>query len=168
MIVSAHDGYPRLLSSGADFIEVDVRRDSRGEIVLAHDALRPGRRYPTYGELLAKLPAGVGLHLDLKEKGFELELMARAPAKVVVTPDFAESSELIKRHFPNVHVSPIDFVTLDQRYATDDNLRRQAKPVWVWTVDDSVQLQRLMKNPRVEAIITNRPDLALGLRRARS
>jgi glycerophosphoryl diester phosphodiesterase len=168
VIVSAHDGYPRHLNSGADFIEVDIRRDAGGVIVLAHDELVAGRRYPTFEELLRALPVGVGLHLDLKERGFELELMSRAPEKVVVTPDFIESAELIKRHHPHVRVSPIDFVTLDQRYANEQTLSHPRKPVWVWTVDDKRLMEHFMKDRRVEAVVTNRPDLALRLRSARS
>ena len=164
VIVSAHDGYPRLLRSGADYIEVDIRRSPDGVIVLAHDELRPGRRYPTYEELLAALPDGAGLHIDLKEKGFELELMARAPNKVVVTPDLVESAEIIKRHHPNIRVSPIDFVTLDQARAGEETLNA-GKPVWIWTVDDPRLMKRFMRDPRIEAIITNRPDIALKLRR---
>ncbi|TMG57593.1 MAG: hypothetical protein E6H83_14735 [Chloroflexi bacterium] len=45
LIVSAHDGYPRHLNSGADFIEVDVRRTEEGVVVIAHDVLRPDRNY---------------------------------------------------------------------------------------------------------------------------
>jgi glycerophosphoryl diester phosphodiesterase len=167
VIVSAHDGYPRLLRSGADYIEVDVRRTADGVIVLAHDEPRRGRRYPTYDELLAALPEGVGLHLDLKEKGFERELVERAPASVVVTPDFQESAEAIKRHFPHVRVSPIDFVTLDQAKA-DERRLDAGLPVWIWTVDDERLMRRFMLDPRVEAIITNRPDLALRLRSGRA
>ena len=167
MIVSAHDGYPRHLSSGADFVEVDIRRTPEGVIVLAHDPLEPGRRYPTFDELLRALPDGVGLHVDLKEKGFELELMSKAPEKVVVTPDFRESAEIIKRHHAHVRVSPIDFVTLDQAQANERSLN-QGKPIWVWTVDDRRLMERFMRDPRIEAIITNRPDLAIKLRRAGS
>ena len=168
VIVSAHDGYPRHLNSGADFIEVDIRRDAGGVIVLAHDELVAGRPYPTFDELLAALPDGVGLHLDLKETGYELELMSRAPEKVVVTPDFIASAEVIKRHHPQVRVSPIDFVTLDQRYANEQTLGNSGKPVWVWTVDDRRLMERFMADRRVEAIITNRPDQALRLSWARS
>ena len=167
MIVSAHDGYPNLLHSGADFIEVDVRRAPEGVIVLAHDELQPGRRYPTFDELLTALPDHVGLHLDLKEKGFEIELMERVPNNVVVTPDFLESAKIIKNRYPHVRVSPIDFVTLDQQLANDHTLDA-GKPVWVWTVDDKRLMQRFMTDPRVEAIITNRPDLALKLRTGRA
>src|SRR5262249_27908713 len=135
VIVSAHDGYPRLLHSGADYIEVDIRRTPRGVIVLAHDPVRRWRRYPTFEELLRALPRGVGLDLDLKERGFELELMERAPEKTVVTPDFRESAEIIKRHHPHIRVSPLDFVTLDQAKANDQTLN-SGRPVWIWTVDD--------------------------------
>jgi glycerophosphoryl diester phosphodiesterase len=164
VIVSAHDGYPRWLLSGADYIEVDIRRTPDGVIVLAHDELRAGRRYPTYDELLRALPATVGLHIDLKEKGFEPEVLDQAPSDVVVTPDFRESAELIKQRYPNVRVSPIDFVTLDQARANEETLNT-GKPIWIWTVDDRRLMERFMRDPRVEAIITNRPDLALKLRR---
>jgi glycerophosphoryl diester phosphodiesterase len=167
VIVSAHDGYPRHLHSGADYIEVDIRRTRDGVIVLAHDEPVPGRRYPTYDELLGALPTGVGLHLDLKEKGFEHELMEKAPKVVVVTPDFSESAETIKSHFPRVRVSPIDFVTLDQARANEKTLAA-GLPVWLWTVDDRRLMQRFMRDPRVEAIITNRPGLALKLRSGRA
>jgi glycerophosphoryl diester phosphodiesterase len=167
VIVSAHDGYPRLLYSGADYIEVDVRRAPDGQIVLAHDELQTGRRHPTFDELLRALPKTVGLHVDLKERGFELELMRRVPPNTVVTPDFGESAELIKRHFPRVRVSPIDFVTLDQQRANERTMN-VGKPIWVWTVDQRRLMQRFMDDPRVEAIITNRPELALKLRRDRA
>jgi len=155
------------LNSGADFIEVDIRRNADGVIVLAHDELVAGRRYPTFDELLRALPDDVGLHLDLKEKGFELELMSRAPKNVVVTPDYMESVEVIKRHHPQVRVSPIDFVALDQANANEETLNI-AKPIWIWTVDDERLMERFMKDKRVEAIVTNRPNLALRLRSARS
>lgn len=167
MIVSAHDGYPRLLRSGADFIEIDIRRSADGVIVLAHDELKPGRVYPALERVLAEIDDRTGVHLDLKEAGFETELMTRVlsrlPAeKVVVTPDFEQSVRAIKAQFPAVRVSPIDFVALDYRSAIDGRAR-----VWVWTVDDKRLMKRFMKDARIEGIITNRPDLALKLRKAR-
>jgi hypothetical protein len=171
VIVSAHDGYPRWVDSGADFVELDIRRDHRHKLVLAHDEPRRWKRYVTFDELLRRLDTRVGLHLDLKEAGFELELvhkaLARWPAeKVVVTPERETSAEAIKAAFDGVRVSPIDFVTLDQRYATPEVLARAKKPVWVWTVDDRREMERLMA-AGIECLITNRPDLALEVRSAR-
>jgi glycerophosphoryl diester phosphodiesterase len=105
VIVSAHNGYPRHLDSGADFIELDIRRTSEGVIVLAHDPIKSGIRYITFDEVLAQTPANVGLHLDLKERGFEVELLKRALTHpVVVTPDFRESAHEIKQAYPHVRV----------------------------------------------------------------
>jgi glycerophosphoryl diester phosphodiesterase len=170
VIVSAHDGYPRLLHSGADFIEIDVRRDARGAIILAHDRPHPGDRHPTLDEVLAEVDGVSGLHLDLKEAGFETELMSRVlarlpPDKVVATPDFDESVRAIKQQFPEVRVSPVDFVAVD--HDTIDSYSGTRLPIWVWTVDEKRQMKRYMKDARIEGIITNRPDVALKLRKAR-
>lgn len=167
MIVSAHDGYPRLLRSGADFIEIDIRRNADGTIILAHDPPEPGRDYPTLDQVLEEIDTDTGLHLDLKEPGFETELLTRVlerlPAgKVVATPDFDESVRAIKALFPEVRVSPIDFRAVDYRSVIDGQV-----PVWVWTVDETRLMKRFMRDSRIEGIITNRPDLALKLRKAR-
>ena len=169
VLISAHAGYPRWLDSGADFIEIDVRRDHRGVIVDAHDEAKPGESHATYDEIVERAAGRIGLHLDLKEAGFEVELVSRALRrftrdKVVVTPDFESSARTIKEHFPEIRVSPIDFVTLDQR----NPIPPDGKPVWIWTVDDRKRMKQLIDDPRIECLITNRPDLALKLRRARS
>jgi glycerophosphoryl diester phosphodiesterase len=44
-----------------------------------------------------------------------------------------------------------------------DRMRQKGLPVYVWTVDDPLLLQQLLRDPRVAAVITNRPDLALAL-----
>ena len=168
-LISAHAGYPRWLDSGADFIEVDIRRDHRGVLVDSHDRPRRGNTYATYEEILQAAQGRIGLHLDLKETGFEVDLVSRAlerfaPDDVVVTPDFEESARTVKQHFPEVRVSPIDFVTRDQSYPISFDRR----PVWVWTVDDAHAMRRFMADPRIECLITNRPDRAMRLRTARA
>jgi glycerophosphoryl diester phosphodiesterase len=173
VIVSAHNGYPRWVDSGADFIEVDIRRSRRGVIVLAHDPLRWWRRYASLDEVLGRVTPQTGLHLDLKEAGYEDDLLRQvlerwSDDRVVVTPGSEASARAIKAGFPRLRVSPVDFATLDQRYATDQALEAARKPVWVWTVDDPAQMKRLMASAHVEGIVTNRPDLALELRSARS
>jgi glycerophosphoryl diester phosphodiesterase len=169
VLISAHAGYPRWLRCGADFIEIDVRRDHRGVIVDSHDEAKPGEKHATYDEIVERAAGLIGLHLDLKEPGFEIELVSRAlqrltPDKVVVTPDSESSARTIKEHFPGIRVSPIDFVTLDQQ----NPIPPDGKPIWIWTVDDEKWMRQLIDNPRIECLITNRPDLALKLRRARS
>lgn len=173
MLIVAHTGYPALLDSGADFIEIDVRRHN-GVIIDAHDEPKPGAGHATLDEIVEAISRrGLGLHLDLKESGYETELVSRAldrlPAdRVVATPDFEESVRVIKQKFPRVRVSPIDFIALDQRDATPQRLDRAAVPVWVWTVDQVRLMRRFIGEPRVEALITNRPDRAIKLRSRRS
>ena len=185
MLISAHAGYPRWLDGGADFIEIDLRRDANGVVVLSHDEIRPGDDLVTFAHVLQIAGGRVGLQLDLKEPGYELEVVMAAldkstPDKVVVTTADHPSIQTVKRHFPQVragitrqHVerTDADFIALDQAYATEDALdfcQRFAITLWLWTVDDKKLLKRFIKDTRIECLITNRPDLALKLRTARS
>ena len=185
LIVSAHQGYPRWLNSGADFLEIDIRRTQDGVIVISHDELQPGDNHVTFDEVLNAAAGRIGLQLDLKQPGYELELVRSAldrlpPEKIVVTTEMDESIHLIKDRFPEVRVGltservepgPADFIALDQQYASDDALataERYGIKVWVWTVDDRRLMERFVNDRRVEGLITNRPDVALKLRTARS
>ena len=185
LIVSVHRGYPRWVNSGADFIEIDVRRNADGVYVVSHDELQPGTEHPTLDEALDAAAGRVGVQLDLKENGDDLEVvqaaLGKCPAdRLAVTSGLSESIRAIKDRFPGVkagltrqHVeqTDADFIALDQGYATDEALdfcARYAIPVWVWTVDERKQMTRFIKDKRVAGIITNRPDLALRLRRDRS
>jgi glycerophosphoryl diester phosphodiesterase len=181
VIVSAHDGYPRWVMSGADYVEVDVRRDANGVFILSHDEPKPREKAPTLDEALRATDGRIAVQLDLKESGYELELMQRCPRdRVVITSGDSDSIDTIKRSFPDVQVgltrqyverTAADFIALDHRHATEDQLaycQRYAIPVWVWTVDDPRLMKRFMKDDRIKGIITNRPDLALKLRKARS
>jgi len=185
LIVSAHNGYPRHVNSGADFIEVDVRRTREGVMVISHDALRPDRRYVSFDDMLDAARGKIGIHLDLKETGYEVELINRAlekcpPEKVVVTTQDHESIRKIKEKFPKilagltrrrVEQTDADFLCLDQQYVTNEALsfcEQNGIDVWVWTVDDMSLMRRLVASGRLDGLITNRPDRALKLRSARS
>ena len=86
----------------------------------------------------------------------------------------------LKEHFPEIRVglttqrvepNHADFIALDQQYASDGALataERYGIKVWVWTVDDRRLMERFVNDRRVEGLITNRPDVALKLRTARS
>lgn len=180
MIVSAHDGYPRWVSAGADFIEVDVRRNAEGVFILAHDEPRPGASHPTLDEVFKATDGKVKVQLDLKEDGYEIELMATCPLdRIVITTGNLESIERIKAVYPQVTAgltrqfaeeTTTDFLALDHRHATDEALDFCAShgiAVWLWTVDDRKLIERCINDPRVAGLITNRPELALKLRTAR-
>src|SRR5260370_25230034 len=158
VIVSAHAGYPRLVNSGADYIEVDVRRNADGVFVISHDELKPGGRPPTLDEVLDAAAGRVGVQLDLKEAGHEVEVVSQALEKcqkLVVTSPFHGSIRAVKDRFPEVKVgltrqyveqTDADFISLDQRGATDDALEfwpSHSIPLWVWTVDERTLMRRL-------------------------
>ena len=183
VIVSAHDGYPRWVDSGADFIEVDVRRSPEGVIVLAHDEVQPGVNYPTFKAVLDHTCGRIGIHIDLKEAGYEVDLIRMALEKctaqnLVLTSESPDSVRTVKELFPeirtgitakDVKATGADFTPLDQRFADDEALdycSRNHIPVWVWTVDKRRQMKRFIEDGRIEGIITNRPDLALRLGRS--
>lgn len=181
MIVSAHAGYPRLVNSGADYIEVDVRRNADGVFVISHDEPKPGGKLPALDEVLDAASGRVGVQLDLKESGHEVEVVSQALGKcqlLAVTSPFHESIRVVKDSYPEVKVgltrqyveqTDADFISLDQRGATVEALDFCAHheiPVWVWTVDEQKLMERLI--PRVAGIITNKPGLALRLRRDRA
>ena len=184
VIVSAHDGYPRWVDSGADFIEVDIRRAPDGAIVLAHDELEPGGTYVRLEEVLDAACGRIGIQLDLKETGYEVELMRMAlnkcPApKLVLTAESPASARIVKERFPAVQVgitakdvkaTHADFTPLEQGNASEEALEfcaMNAIPVWVWTVDDRRAMKRFIRDERVAGLITNRPDVALKLARSR-
>jgi glycerophosphoryl diester phosphodiesterase len=73
--------------------------------------------------------------------------------------------------FPRVRLrrSHADFAAVHQRLAGIRVLQYCARahmPAWVWTVDDEANIARFMHDPRVAVLITNRPDIALRIRKA--
>lgn len=87
ILVSAHRGggeiagrgtleaYRSALEMGADLVEVDVRRGLDGALVTAHDrAVETSPRLDAVLDLVAA--AGAGVHVDVKEAGYEADLVA--------------------------------------------------------------------------------------------
>ncbi|MEV5568644.1 glycerophosphodiester phosphodiesterase family protein [Spirillospora sp. NPDC052269] len=112
--------------SGADYVEIDVRRTGDGALVVHHDATvgdLPLTRLshdrakeladhpiPLVSEAMEIIAGNARGHLDLKERGCETELVELAEAAlgpdgfVVTTRDVA-SIRQIKRDFPHVRVA---------------------------------------------------------------
>jgi glycerophosphoryl diester phosphodiesterase len=232
-LISAHRGscgvdgppaaerYRRAIDLGVDYVEFDVRRSADKVNVVCHDDCtasgRPIRDFAyrdliaelgpealTFDELLEIAAGRVGLHLDLKEPGYEAEIVEAAlarcrPERLVITGADVPI-RAIKQQFPHLraglslgddvtHLAPwlkarerlselfpgrrlarcgADFVAVHQRLARLTVLRYCARihmPAWVWTVDEEPAIAQFMADPRVTTLITNRPDIALRLRR---
>jgi len=70
---------------------------------------------------------------------------------------------------PRLERSHADFVAAHQQLARIRLLGyglRKRLPVWVWTVDETKEIERFMRDPRVDTLVTNRPDVAVQFRAA--
>ncbi|MGH7762949.1 MAG: glycerophosphodiester phosphodiesterase [Candidatus Dormibacteraceae bacterium] len=234
-LISAHRGgaitagqtaaqrYEHAVTLGADYVEFDVRKTKDGVSMICHDDCtvsgRPIRAFAyhdlteelggealTFDDLLDVVAGRAGLQLDLKETGYEAEIVNRAlavsPAALVITGG-DEVVRAVKEQFPRLRAglslgdeltgaSPwkrlrvrlgeilprrrlerchADFVAVHHQLAALNVLHyceRHNVPAWVWTVDEEPAIARFIADDRVAALITNRPDVALKLRSARS
>ena len=78
MLVIAHRGasgelpentlpaFERAIELGADYVELDVRADREGRLVVTHDAPRPRHDYPRLEEVVALCSGRIGLMVELK------------------------------------------------------------------------------------------------------
>jgi glycerophosphoryl diester phosphodiesterase len=233
VLISAHRGscgvaglpaaerYDRAIRLGVDFVELDVRRTSDARYVNYHDHVTPSGRpiaRATFSDLKAELGAELlelgeildvvagraGLHVDLKQTGYESEVLRAVIGRCntdrfVVTTGEVDSIRLIKDQFPQVRAgltlgtdmknahawttlqermgelfpgprlrrSHADFVAAHEQLARVrllDYCARRAMGCWVWTVDDAKEIARFMADSRVTTLVTNRPDIAVGLR----
>ncbi len=118
-----HGGFENAAGSGAEYVEIDVRRTGDGRLVAHHDRTvgrlplarctyeriraAAGRPVPLLHEALEAIAGRALGHLDLKERGCEHETVELAldrlgPGRFVVTTRDPESIRLIKRDFPEV------------------------------------------------------------------
>jgi len=121
--VAAAERYRRAIDLGVDFVEFDVRKTKDGATVIFHDdrtasgrevrdlSLRElteelGPEALTLDELLDVAAGRVGLHLDLKETGYEAEVvhtaLARCPVERLVITSGDPAIRTIKETFPHV------------------------------------------------------------------
>jgi glycerophosphoryl diester phosphodiesterase len=189
----------------ADFIECDIRRTRDQVLVLHHDenlgaatisetsfsdlelAARAAALPLTRLEDLLEVAKGrIGLDLELKESGYEDQVVAMirnhniSPESFVVT-SFLEAAVVRFKEcygeakcglllgdrswwrdwYPvnRLRRSGVDFVAAKDRLVRMGFARRLASkgfPVWVWTVNDPLRMEKLLQMTGVEAVITDR------------
>lgn len=111
-----YEAYQVAAESGVEFVELDVRRLPDGALVCRHDPVgdlsyrqlcrRVGYDVPRLDRVLPLLAGRAQGHLDLKETGYESEVVAMAldalgPAGFVVTTMVDASLHRIARQFPH-------------------------------------------------------------------
>jgi glycerophosphoryl diester phosphodiesterase len=184
------DAFVSAIAMGADAIETDVRRAPDGRLVLAHDPLpeQPSPELVELGDLVAMAEGRIRLDVELKEPGYEqevLDTLTPRPEGLLVTSFLPEVVTAVRRLDPTVRTglilgpwdeSPDRFARADGCGADvllphvdllDDQLRDEAvrrhQRLIVWTVNDRDVLRRLIADPVVGCVITDVPDVALAL-----
>lgn len=115
--------YVRAIELGVDFVEIDIRRIADGTFVNYHDDFTPSGRavrdlsYPelraereseltTVDELVEIIDGKVGLHVDVKEEGYEAEVVRKIQSSFrrseVVFTSGDGPIRAVKDQFPNV------------------------------------------------------------------
>jgi len=206
------------MALGADMIEFDVRRTKDNIFIVYHDefiknkpikALPYGKinkmvrtqgfSIPTVEEVLKYTRGKIKLDVELKEEGFEKEMVELLSKyfkedQYVITSFNDSSLKIIKDNYPKIKVglllgkfrAPLltriselfsmkrykkaraDFLVAHWRLLRVgflERAQRSHKPVIVWTVNDEKMMVRLFKDRRVYAMITDKPDLAVSLRK---
>jgi glycerophosphoryl diester phosphodiesterase len=228
--ISAHSprtgtiaAYEQALTTGAEYVEFDIRRTGDGQLAVYHDARtrqgealaaishaqlceRAGYEVPTVPEAM-RLIAGKAIgHLDVKDLGGEQEIVELAqailgPGNFIVTTLEDPSVAAVKASFPDVPTAlslgrglagaswpqrarirrselyPMarvkacgaDWVAVNRQLARAGvvaQCHRAGIRTMVWTVDDDREIRHWLADPRVDVLITNRPEYAVAARAA--
>jgi len=213
------ESFRKAIDIRADMIEFDVRRTKDHVLIALHDELlegmpireltfeeilkiakNKGYRPATFEEVLQYTSAKVMLDVELKEEGYEQEVIELLTGyfkkdQFVMTSFYDSCIKKIKENNPNIQVglilgiskpkNPIhtrfsEFFPLGRckkakadflvphwrllRLGFLERVKRENKPVFVWTVNDQEMIWKWLQEERIDGIITDRPDLALSLR----
>jgi glycerophosphoryl diester phosphodiesterase len=183
----------RRTSDGRVVVVHDARAGIRPIAKLTHDELqaRARHRHAPALEAVLELAAGrIVIDVELKEDGYVDQVMAivkrrLATDQYVVTSFRDAVLPVVKRSAPDARTGLLliprrqvglparlestraDFLAPHARLARVgllDWAAARGLPCWVWTVNDRRALRELVHDPRVEAVITDRPDRAMDAR----
>jgi glycerophosphoryl diester phosphodiesterase len=201
------EAFQKAIDLRADMIEFDVRRTRDQRYIIHHDphiagkplneipcsevreiARSMGFQVPELEEAIRLACGRIGLDIELKEEGYEREVIDRIcdvlpEADYIVSSFHAGSISRVKQYRPGVSTGLIfkdagaltteilegdtDWLFPVQGLASGElleRMRRTGKKIAVWTVNDAQQMKRLLDDNRVEGIITDRADAALAVR----
>jgi glycerophosphoryl diester phosphodiesterase len=204
------EAFQKAIDLRADMIEFDVRRTKDQRYVIHHDphiagkplneltcpevreiARRLGFHIPELEEVLALTRGKIGLDIELKEEGYEREIIrlvgqTLAEGDFIVSSFHAGSIARVKQCRSGVRTGLIfkdagaltkailegdtDWLFPARNLAEGELLERMSrsgKKIAVWTVNDTEQMKRFLEDDRIEGIITDRTDAALAVRAGR-
>jgi len=201
------EAFQKAIDLRADMIEFDVRRTRDRHYVIHHDphiagkpldamtfrdvraiARSMGFYVPELEEVLALARGRIGLDIELKEEGYEREIVRLVggflnEADFIVSSFHAGCLSRVKQSRSEVRTGLIfndvealtteilegdtDWLLPVQSLAAGEMLermKRAGKKIAVWTVNDTQQMKRLLDDDRIGGIITDRTDAALAVR----
>jgi len=204
------EAFQKAIDLGADMIEFDVRRTKDGRYVIHHDPGLSGRRLndmtlqdardrarsagfhlPELQEALDLTRGRIGLDIELKEEGYEREIVplvagALRGEDLIVSSFRAGSLAAVKQCRPGVRTGFIfneagaltweilrgdtDWLIPVETLAAGrllERMRQAGKKIAVWTVNSENRMKRLLDDDRIDGIITDRTDAALAVRAGR-
>jgi glycerophosphoryl diester phosphodiesterase len=204
------EAFQKAIDLRADMIEFDVRRTQDRHYVIHHDLHIAGKplnemtlrevreiartldfHVPELEEVLALTRGRIGLDIELKEEGYEREIV-RLVGGLLTEADFIVSSfhagclARVKQCRAGVRTGLIfkdagalttailegdtDWLLPARNLAEGkllESMSRSGKKIAVWTVNETKQMRRLLEDDRIEGIITDRTDAALAVRAGR-
>ncbi len=183
----------RRTRDGRVVVAHDARAGVRSIAKLTHEQVQSRARHrhlPALEEVLELVAGRIGVDVELKEDGYVEQAMAivkrrLSPEQYVVTSFRDAVLPTVKRIAPaartglllspsyqigqlsrRVAVSKVDFLAPHAALARAGLLSwatARELPSWVWTVNDRRGLRLLAQDPRIAAVITDRPGRALEL-----
>jgi glycerophosphoryl diester phosphodiesterase len=148
---------------------------------------------PALKEVLDLCLGKISLNVELKEGGYEKQVGQMlldnfGTSRLIVTSFSAETLIRLKDHYPQIKTGLIvglaelakilklifsgkfagqfDGLSLDYRF-WQNGLNKffplRNHRVWSWTADNPEMISRLLREPRISGIITNRPGLAISI-----
>lgn len=188
------------IEQGSPMIELDVRRCGDGSLVIHHDAhiagiplstlswlqLQAYKPVPTLAETLALAQGRIRLDIELKEGGYEKEVIrcleaGMDPQDLLVTSFDPAVIQTVKQLQPNLTVGLLvdrgeDLVAYAQTWLKptgaevilphgsyfDQPLEMSGIPLLPWTINDWGSIEKILGIPDVLGVITDHPDQVLA------
>ena len=213
------ESFKKAIEIGVDMIEFDVRKTKDQVLIVHHDefmegksvkeltydeisymAIGQGFSIPTFEEVLKHTSGKIKLDVEIKEEGYERELVALLcryfkKDQFVITSFYDPCIKRIKEYHPDIKTGLIlgiskpehlirtriseffphkrcreakaDFLVPHRRllwFGFLGRAKKENKPVFVWTVNEQEKIWKMLHDERIDAIITDRPEVALALR----
>jgi glycerophosphoryl diester phosphodiesterase len=200
--------YLKAIDMGADMIEFDVRKTADDVLIAYHDecigngpigrltfneigkaARIMGFKIPVLEEILKLACGQIGLDIELKESGYEEEVIGLAgryltEEEYIITSSHEASLRNVKMVNPKVLAGLIlsgdndsdarmipeaDILIPNSGLLSKktflEKAQKENKPFIAWTLNDEEEIRTFLQKDEIKGIITDKPDVAVLIRK---